>query len=183
MPTGMPDARMVLMKGFDERGFVFYTNLDSIKGHELAAAPKAALTFYWKSLQRQVRLRGNVEAVSKDRSRRLFRHALAHGANRRLGEQTILGAGKPPRLRKGCRDPDREIRDRHGAAAAAIGRASASCRYRDRVLAGAAIPAARSHRLRASEFGQRRGPRRGFIHNHRANNLWQRATNRAARSF
>jgi pyridoxamine 5'-phosphate oxidase len=55
---------MVLLKGFDERGFVFYTNRDSIKGHELAAAPKAALTFYWKSLQRQVRLRGAVQHVS-----------------------------------------------------------------------------------------------------------------------
>ena len=63
-PDGLPNARMVLMKGFDERGFVFYTNVDSIKGHELAAAPKAALTFYWKSLQRQVRLRGTVEPVS-----------------------------------------------------------------------------------------------------------------------
>jgi pyridoxamine 5'-phosphate oxidase len=62
---GLPNARMVLLKGFDERGFVFYTNMDSAKGHELAGAPKAALTFYWKSLQRQVRARGNVEAVSK----------------------------------------------------------------------------------------------------------------------
>jgi pyridoxamine 5'-phosphate oxidase len=61
---GLPNARMVLLKGFDERGFVFYTNSESIKGHELAAAPKAALTFYWKSLQRQVRVRGQVEAVS-----------------------------------------------------------------------------------------------------------------------
>src|SRR5213595_3979747 len=47
---GLPNARMVLLKGFDERGFVFCTNAESIKGHELAAAPKAALTFYWKSL-------------------------------------------------------------------------------------------------------------------------------------
>jgi pyridoxamine 5'-phosphate oxidase len=62
---GMPNARMVLLKGFDERGFVFYTNRDSIKGHELTAAPKAALTFYWKSLQRQVRLRGAVEQVAE----------------------------------------------------------------------------------------------------------------------
>jgi pyridoxamine 5'-phosphate oxidase len=60
---GLPNARMVLLKGFDERGFVFYTNLDSVKAHELADAPKAALTFYWKSLQRQVRLRGSVEPV------------------------------------------------------------------------------------------------------------------------
>ncbi len=61
---GRPNARMVLLKGFDERGFVFYSNAESIKGHELAAAPKAALTFYWKSLQRQVRLRGSVAVVS-----------------------------------------------------------------------------------------------------------------------
>jgi len=64
--SGQPNARMVLLKGFDERGFVFYTNVDSSKGHELAAAPKAALTFYWKTLQRQVRARGAVEAVSKE---------------------------------------------------------------------------------------------------------------------
>ncbi len=83
---GLPNARMVLMKGFDERGFVFYTNLDSVKGHELADAPKAALTFYWKSLQRQVRLRGTVEPVSAQRSRRLLRDAFAHGADRRLGQ-------------------------------------------------------------------------------------------------
>jgi len=60
---GQPNARMVLLKSFDERGFVFYTNVDSVKGHELAEAPKAALTFYWKSLQRQVRIRGSVEPV------------------------------------------------------------------------------------------------------------------------
>ena len=61
---GTPNARMVLLKGFDERGFVFYTNLDSVKGRELSIAPKAALTFYWKTLQRQVRLRGSVERVT-----------------------------------------------------------------------------------------------------------------------
>ena len=62
--SGMPNARMVLLKGFDDRGFVFYTNTGSVKGRELAATSKAALTFYWKSLQRQVRLRGVVEPVS-----------------------------------------------------------------------------------------------------------------------
>jgi len=62
--AGMPNARMVLLKAFDERGFVFYSNGASIKGQELAASPKAALTFYWKSLQRQVRLRGTVEPVA-----------------------------------------------------------------------------------------------------------------------
>ncbi len=70
--SGQPNARMVLLKGFDARGFVFYTNVDSSKGHELAAAPKAALTFYWKTLQRQVRARGAVEAVSKEEADAYF---------------------------------------------------------------------------------------------------------------
>jgi pyridoxamine 5'-phosphate oxidase len=61
---GEPNVRMVLLKGFDEHGFVFYTNLGSVKGRELASTPKAALSFYWKSLQRQVRVRGRVEPVS-----------------------------------------------------------------------------------------------------------------------
>ncbi len=69
---GTPNARMVLLKGFDERGFVFYTNLGSVKGHELAGAPKAALTFYWKSLQRQVRVRGRVEPVSGEEADAYF---------------------------------------------------------------------------------------------------------------
>lgn len=62
--SGMPDARMVLLKGFDEHGFVFYTNKDSQKGHELDANAKAALVFHWKSSNRQVRVRGTVENVS-----------------------------------------------------------------------------------------------------------------------
>ena len=61
---GMPNARMVLLKGVDERGFVFYTNVESQKGRELAARPKAALVFHWKSLNRQVRVRGTVEPVT-----------------------------------------------------------------------------------------------------------------------
>jgi pyridoxamine 5'-phosphate oxidase len=61
---GFPNARMVLLKGFDERGFVFYTNLGSVKGRELAEAPRAALTLYWKTLQRQVRVRGTIESVT-----------------------------------------------------------------------------------------------------------------------
>jgi pyridoxamine 5'-phosphate oxidase len=61
---GSPNVRMVLHKGFDERGFVFYTNVGSVKGLELANAPRAALAFYWKSLQRQIRIRGTVEPVS-----------------------------------------------------------------------------------------------------------------------
>ncbi len=69
---GFPNARMVLLKGFDERGFVFYTNLHSVKGHELVAAPKAALTFYWKSLLRQVRVRGAVSPVSQQEADAYF---------------------------------------------------------------------------------------------------------------
>jgi pyridoxamine 5'-phosphate oxidase len=62
---GRPSVRMVLMKGHDERGFVFYTNLDSRKGADLAANPRAALLFHWKSLRRQVRVEGAVEPVSE----------------------------------------------------------------------------------------------------------------------
>ncbi len=62
---GMPDVRMVLLKGADRDGFVFYTNLESAKGRELQGQPKAALCFHWKSLRRQIRVRGNVEPVSE----------------------------------------------------------------------------------------------------------------------
>jgi pyridoxamine 5'-phosphate oxidase len=55
---------MTLLKGFDQRGFVFYTNFESAKGREILASRKAALLFHWKSLQRQVRIRGPVEVVS-----------------------------------------------------------------------------------------------------------------------
>jgi pyridoxamine 5'-phosphate oxidase len=63
-PDGRPSARMVLLKGRDARGFVFYTNLESRKGSELAANPEAALCFHWKTLQRSVRVEGRVERVS-----------------------------------------------------------------------------------------------------------------------
>ena len=61
---GAPNARMVLLKGLDERGFVFYTNKDSQKGRELDAQPAAALMFHWKSLNRQIRIRGPAEHVT-----------------------------------------------------------------------------------------------------------------------
>jgi pyridoxamine 5'-phosphate oxidase len=63
---GMPDARIVLMKGHDRNGFVFYTNTQSSKGQQLIGQPRAALTFHWKSLLRQVRIRGRVAAVSAE---------------------------------------------------------------------------------------------------------------------
>ena len=69
---GLPNVRMVLLKGFDERGFVFYTNLESAKGRELLGQPKAALCFHWKSLRRQVRVRGPVETVSEEEADAYF---------------------------------------------------------------------------------------------------------------
>ena len=61
---GLPDVRMVLMKGFDAEGFVFYSHTASAKGRELATNPRAALLFHWKSLRRQVRIRGAVTPVT-----------------------------------------------------------------------------------------------------------------------
>jgi pyridoxamine 5'-phosphate oxidase len=63
-PEGAPSARMILLKGVDEDGFVFYTNLDSRKGGEIAANPRVALCFHWKSLLRQVRIEGRAEPVT-----------------------------------------------------------------------------------------------------------------------
>lgn len=69
---GLPNARMVLLKSADERGFVFYTNLGSQKGQELDARPKAALVFHWKSLNKQVRVRGLVESVTDEEADAYF---------------------------------------------------------------------------------------------------------------
>ncbi|HEX2204629.1 MAG TPA: pyridoxamine 5'-phosphate oxidase, partial [Longimicrobium sp.] len=63
-PDGRPSVRMVLLKGFDERGFVFYTNLESRKGRELAENPHAALCFFWQPMELQVRIEGRVEPVT-----------------------------------------------------------------------------------------------------------------------
>jgi pyridoxamine 5'-phosphate oxidase len=80
---GRPSARMVLIKGVDERGFVFYTNYESRKGQALAGNPYAALVFYWAELERQVRIEGSVERVSPAESDAYFH-------SRPLGSQ--LGA-------------------------------------------------------------------------------------------
>lgn len=63
---GMPSCRMVLLKGYDAQGFVFYTNFESRKGRQLLATPRAALLFHWKSLRRQVRIEGAVSPVSAE---------------------------------------------------------------------------------------------------------------------
>jgi pyridoxamine 5'-phosphate oxidase len=71
-PDGRPSARMVLLKGFDAEGFVFYTNVESRKGQELTANPFCALCFHWKSLQRSVRVEGRVEPVSAEEADAYF---------------------------------------------------------------------------------------------------------------
>jgi pyridoxamine 5'-phosphate oxidase len=70
--AGLPDARMVLLKDVDGRGFTFYSNRESAKGEALAAHPSAALLFHWKSLRRQVRVRGRIEPVSAEEADAYF---------------------------------------------------------------------------------------------------------------
>lgn len=71
-PDGVPSARMVLLKGFDERGFVFYTNYESQKGSNLSENPRAALLFFWEPLQRQVRITGPVARLTREESAAYF---------------------------------------------------------------------------------------------------------------
>jgi pyridoxamine 5'-phosphate oxidase len=70
---GTPSARTVLLKGYDDDGFVFYTNYDSRKGRELAANPRAALLFFWAELERQIRIEGTVERVAAAESDEYYR--------------------------------------------------------------------------------------------------------------
>lgn len=76
---GLPNVRMVLLKGYDNDGFVFYTNLESAKGNEIASTPKAALCFHWKSLRRQIRVRGALSPVSSDEADEYY-HSRAKGS-------------------------------------------------------------------------------------------------------
>jgi pyridoxamine 5'-phosphate oxidase len=71
-PTGEPAARIVLLKGFDERGFVFFTNYESAKGQDLERNPRASLLFFWTELERQVRITGGVARVSSEESTAYF---------------------------------------------------------------------------------------------------------------
>ena len=69
---GVPTARIVLLKGFDERGFVFFTNYNSLKGEQLHENPRACLVFFWKELERQIRIMGVIEKVSPAESDEYF---------------------------------------------------------------------------------------------------------------
>ncbi len=70
--NGKPSVRTLLLKGFDEKGFIFYTNYESRKGKELAENDNASILFYWAELERQIRLEGKVEKISKEESKRYF---------------------------------------------------------------------------------------------------------------
>lgn len=72
-PDGKPSARIVLLKGFDDRGFTFFTNYESRKGRELVANPQAALIFYWPGLERQIRIEGHVTHLTEQESDDYFR--------------------------------------------------------------------------------------------------------------
>lgn len=71
-PTGQPSSRIVLLKGFDERGFRFYTNYQSRKGRDLEHNPRAALCFFWPALERQICIRGTVEKLGREESAAYF---------------------------------------------------------------------------------------------------------------
>ena len=140
---GMPDVRMVLLKGVDQRGFVFYTNTESAKGAELKTHPKAAMVFHWKSLRRQVRVRGAVSPVSDE-------EADAYFATRAKDSQIGAWASRQSRTLEGrFRARKGEVARyaakfalNSGAAAALIGRGFAvSSTARDRILARPSIPA------------------------------------------
>jgi pyridoxamine 5'-phosphate oxidase len=88
---GRPSTRVMLLKGVDPRGFVFYTNYESRKGRELGANPVAALCFFWKELERQVRIEGTIERVSAEESEEYF-------ATRPLGSR--IGAWASPQSRE-----------------------------------------------------------------------------------
>ena len=91
---GLPNVRMVLLKGFDTRGFVFYTNFESRKGQEILGQKKAAMCFHWKSLRRQVRVRGPVTVVSDE-------EADAYYASRARGSRIGAWASKQSRPLEG----------------------------------------------------------------------------------
>jgi len=88
---GTPDARIVLLKDYSEKGFVFFTNYDSAKGQELAQNPRACLVFFWKELQRQVKIIGRVEKISAQESDAYF-HSRPAGSR--------IGAWSSPQSKK-----------------------------------------------------------------------------------
>ena len=168
---GRPAARMVLLKGCDERGFVFYTNYESRKGRELAQNPRASLLFYWAELERQIRIEGAIGTVSAAESDEYYK-------TRPLGAR--IGAWASPQSRaigKGALMARvAEMGLRHGlnpGAAAALGRLPPRARG-VRVLAGSSVAPARPRRLPQA--------RRRRLADRTARALGARAGRRCARS-
>jgi len=102
--SGTPSARLVLLKSLDDRGFTFFTNYDSRKGHEMAANPSVAMVFPWHAIERQVRIEGTVEKVTEAESDEYF-------ANRPLGSRLGAWASAQSSI-----IPDREFLERRHAA-------------------------------------------------------------------
>ena len=113
-PDGRPSVRIVLLKGFDQDGFVFFTNYESEKGRQLDANPNAALGFYWIELDRQIRISGAVEKTSREESERYFH-------SRPLGSQLGAWASRQSEVVDGRRILDARM-------------AEASRRYGDRPI-------------------------------------------------
>ncbi len=132
--SGLPDARTLLCKGVDARGLVFYGNVESAKGRELAAHPKAAALFHWKSLRRQARFRGPVSPLADAGDRRLFPVAPAPEPGRRLGEPAVAPARIPGGAGGGGRLLLEALRRRRNPAAGLLARLAADAAS-DRVLA------------------------------------------------
>ena len=101
-PDGRPSARMVLLRGFDERGFCFYTNYESRKGIELAANPRAALVLWWGELERQVRIEGTVTRTSREESEAYFH-------SRPPGSQLSAAASPQSRVIEGRATLERRV--------------------------------------------------------------------------
>jgi hypothetical protein len=144
--TGLPNVRMVLLKGFDENGFVFYTNTESNKGRELLGQGKAAICLHWKSLRRQVRARGPVTVVDDAEADAYFQSRPPRQPHRRLGEPAVAPPGEPLRPGEGGRGPCGAVCRGRGAPPAALDGLSHLAREH-RVLAGPPLPAARPGRV------------------------------------
>lgn len=107
--TGQPSARIVLVKGADERGFVFYTNYESRKGHDLAGNPRASLLFFWQPLERQIRIEGHIEKVTAEESDAYYK-------SRPLGSRIGAWAShqSQPVTREALEATTREFEQRYG---------------------------------------------------------------------
>ena len=137
--AGIPNVRMVLLKGVDAKGFTFYSNAESIKGGELAANPHAAINFHWKSLRKAVRAQGTV--AQRRGSRYLFRHPAQGQPDRGLGLAPVAGDGRAFRIREGDRRICAQIRPDQGAASALLDRLAPHAAAH-RILARPAVPPA-----------------------------------------